>query len=73
MVVLKILDCLNTEETLRLIDDAGILKATMDIVLEKILFYLDFRAQGRLELDCILYSNEFGLLAESTNSKKILA
>ncbi len=68
----KILDCLNTEEALHLIDDAGFLKATMDIVLEKILFYLDFRAQGRLELDCILYSNEFGLLAESQNSRKIL-
>ena len=49
------------------------LKATMDIVLEKILFYLNFRAQGGLELDCILYSNEFGLLGESANSRRKLA
>lgn len=68
----KILGCLNTEEALHFIDEAGLLRPTMDIVLEKILFYLDFRAQGKLELDCILYSNEFGLLAESANSKRKL-
>ena len=68
----KILECLNTEEALKLVDEAGLLKTTMDIALEKILFYLDFRAQGRLKLDCILYSNDFGLLAESTNAKNIL-
>ena len=69
----KILDCLNTEEALHLIDDAGFLQPTMDIILERILFYLDFRAQGKLQLDCVLYSNEFGLLAESPNSKRILS
>ena len=68
----EILDCLNPEGALHLIADAGLLKDTMNIVLEKILFYLDFRAQGRLKLDCILYSNEFGLLAESSNAGKIL-
>ena len=64
----SILKCLNTEEALHLIDDSGLLQATMDIVLEKILFYLDFRAQGRLKFECILYSNEFGLLAKSTGA-----
>jgi len=68
----KILDCLNTEEALHIIEDAGLLKATMDIVLEKILFYLDFRAQGRIKIECMLYSNEFGLLAVSENAQKLL-
>lgn len=61
----QILECLNTEEALKLIDEAGILRKTMDIALEKILFYLDFRAGGKLKFNCILYSNDFGLLAES--------
>lgn len=68
----KILDCLNTEEALHIIEDVGLLKATMDIVLEKILFYLDFRAQGRIKIECMLYSNEFGLLAVSENAQKLL-
>jgi cobalt-precorrin-5B (C1)-methyltransferase len=69
-LVKKVFDCLNTEEALRLIDEAGLLKPTMDIVLERILFYLDFRAQGRIKIECILYSNEFGLLAMSEGMKE---
>ena len=69
----RILECLNTEEALHLIDDSGLLQATMDIALEKILFYLDFRAQGRLKFYCILYSNEFGLLAQSKDAKNVFA
>ena len=71
-LALKILECLNTEEALRLIDNVGLLADTMEIVLEKILFYLDFRAQGKIKIDCILYSNEFGLLAESKEAMEKL-
>ena len=68
----RILECMNTEEALSIIEKKGILNQTMEIVLERILFYLDFRAQGRLQTECILYSNEFGLLAESQNARQIL-
>ena len=68
----RILECLNTEEALHLIDAAGFLQKTMDIALEKIIFYLNFRAQSRIKTECILYSNEFGLLAESAEAKKML-
>ena len=68
----RILECMNTEEALSIIKKKGILNQTMEIVLERILFYLDFRAQGRLQTECILYSNEFGLLAESQNARQIL-
>jgi len=68
----SILNCLNTEEALRLIEKAGILKATMNIVLNRILFYLDFRAAGRIKNYCILYSNDFGILAESDGASDIL-
>ncbi|MBR1623344.1 MAG: cobalamin biosynthesis protein CbiD [Pseudobutyrivibrio sp.] len=68
----QILACLNTEEALHIIEYAGLLQSTMDIALEKILFYLDFRAQGKIKLECILYSNEFGLLAKSAGAMKML-
>lgn len=68
----RILDCLNTEEALGIVKEVGIIEKTMEIVLEKILFYLDFRAQGRIQVECILYSNKFGLLAQSKNAGHIL-
>ncbi len=73
MVLTKtVLDCLNTEEALHKIEESGLLKDTMNIVLEKILFYMNFRAQGRIKVECILYSNEFGLLAESKGARELL-
>lgn len=61
----RILACINTEEALHILDEAGLLQETMDIVLEKILFYLDFRSQGKIRTECVIYSNDFGILAES--------
>ena len=68
----EILACLNTEEALHLLDDKQLLQPTMDIVMERILFYLNFRAQKDMKIECILYSNEFGLLAESSGARKML-
>ena len=68
----KILGCTNTEEALRLVEEAGILKETMDIVLEKVLFYLNFRAQGKIQIECVIYSGDFGILAKSAGAKDLL-
>ena len=37
----------------------------MQNVLEKICYYLEKRAGGKLEIDCEIYVNEFGELAKS--------
>lgn len=68
----KVLNCLNTEEALNLIKEANLLKQTIDIVLEKILFYLNFRAGSKIKIECILYSNEFGILAQSHGALNML-
>lgn len=67
-----ILDCLNTEEALRLLDESNLLHETMEIVLEKVLFYLNFRSQSKIQIECILYSNEFGILAESSRASNMI-
>lgn len=33
--------------------------------MERICYYLDKRANGKMKIDCIMYSNEFGELAKS--------
>jgi len=71
-VARDILDCLNTEEALKIIESQGILKETMEIAMERILFYLDFRCQKALKIECILYSNDYGILAQSSGAAKIL-
>lgn len=70
--VLKILDCVVTDEALDIIDGAGRLEKVMDILLEKILFYLNKRAAGKIEVECIIYSNKLGELARSKGADKWL-
>lgn len=50
----------------------GLLKNTMDYIIERILFFLDKRAQGKLETGCILFCNEYGLLGKSSNALELL-
>lgn len=66
----RIMDSLTTEEALASLKESGRLYEVMDYAMERICFYLDKRAKGRLEIDCIMYSNEFGELAKSRKAEK---
>lgn len=61
----QVLDCVTTEEAIRILADSGKLQGVMETVAERICFYLEKRAKGKLQIDCILYANEFGELARS--------
>ena len=42
----------------------------MDHAMERILFYLEKRAQGKLAIECIMYANDFGALAKSKEAEE---
>lgn len=63
--VCRILDCVTTEEAVQILKDSGKLQPVMDAVVERICYYLTKRAGGKLQIDCILYANDFGELAKS--------
>lgn len=65
----RILECVNTEEAIRILDESGRRQTVMDYAMERICYYLDKRAKGRLKLDCILYAKEFGELSKSKEAE----
>ena len=69
---LKILDCVMTDEAIRLIDEEGKKEEVMQNLMEKIMFFLRKRAADRLEIECIVYSSKYGELAQSKGAKKWL-
>ena len=71
-VCLKVLDCVMTDEAIRLIDETGKKDAVMKRLMDKIMFFLRKRACGRLEIECILYSSKYGELAKSEGADKWL-
>lgn len=82
--VRAILEAATTEEGVRLIEQEGKRDEAMAYVMERIMFFLEKRAQGKtqenakknskakMEIGCIMYSNDFGLLAQSENAEAIL-
>lgn len=70
--LLKILDCVTTEEALGIIDKNGKLYSVMLRILDKIMFYLEKRCCGEIPIECILYSNSYGELAKSDGAEKLL-
>lgn len=66
----QISDCAVTEEAVRILEDSGKLPEIMEMTAERVCFYLERRAEGRIQADCILYANEFGELAKSKGAAK---
>ncbi|MCM1136449.1 MAG: cobalt-precorrin-5B (C(1))-methyltransferase CbiD [Clostridium sp.] len=74
----KILDCGTTEEAVGILARTGKLSQVMEYAAERICFYLEKRAGGRLSIDCILYAklyadlraDEFVELARSKGAEK---
>ena len=58
----KILECVTTDEMLRVINEAGLLKKTMVAVEEKIDFYLKNRVRDKCVIGAIVFSEEYGTL-----------
>lgn len=69
-----ILNCRVTEEALGIIqaESPALLRKSMESMMDRILYYLRKRAGAELPVECILYSNEFGLLAASPGAMDML-
>lgn len=69
-----ILNCRVTEEALGIIqaESPALLRTSMESVMDRVLYYLRKRAGEELPVECILYSNEFGLLAASPGAMDML-
>ena len=70
--VSSILDALNTTEAFEMIKNEGKEASFSEEMMKKIAFYLEKRTAGRLEIQCIVFSNEEGLLGETEGARALL-
>lgn len=79
-LLLDIMESVTTEDAISKIlaydsnldSDKRIFEKTMKYLVEKIHFYLNKRAAGRMQVECILYSNDYGELARSEKAIDLL-
>lgn len=70
-VMSKIYDCVTTESACNILQNAGILEETMNVVMQKSMMHLKKRANN-MQIECIMFSNEHGFLAASDFAKDIV-
>ena len=70
LLVQKILDCVTTEEAIPFLVKSGKLQQVMEQTVERICYYTENRAGGKMKTDCILFSNEYGELAKSKGAEE---
>lgn len=70
--VKRILGSLTTEEALEQIQDLSLRKAVIQDIMEHITFYLDKRSAGRIQVECLVYSNELGELGHTAGAKALI-
>ena len=68
----ELLQCVACDDALRIIMDAGCFEKTMAGLNEGILFHLRHRAGEDMEVGTILFSKEYGLLAQSDNAMELI-
>lgn len=67
---LRILDTLTTDEALDIIDEKGLLQEVIEIICDKISFYLNHRCYGKIKTDAMIFSNSRGYLGETKGFKE---
>ncbi len=68
----RLMTAITTEEALEYIGEKGLLEDTMELILERMLYYLDKRAYDKLKLGVITFSNQLGLLGKTKGVEELL-
>ncbi len=68
----QILDCVSTEEALGIYLREGIEKDCFKVIMRKINFYVNKRGGEDIDIQFIVYTNEYGLIGKSDRAEEFL-
>lgn len=71
-LLLDILECVNTEEAFNLIINAGIEKEVGQVLSDSVEEKLNRRAVGEMRVECMVYTNEHGLIGQTKGALKLM-
>ncbi|MCR4738796.1 MAG: cobalt-precorrin-5B (C(1))-methyltransferase CbiD [Lachnospiraceae bacterium] len=69
----EILGCVSTEEATEIYLKAGIEKKCFEHILERTVYYLGKRGNGRLDIQCIIFTGKYGILGQTVYAEEYLA
>lgn len=69
---MRILETPTTDAALDILAEENIMKQTMDVLMEKIAFYLNHRCYGAIETEALVFSNDRGYLGETAGFREMV-
>lgn len=69
----NILSCNTTDDALSVLAQTPYFRKTMDILLEKIIYHLRHRTRQEIQIEVILFSNVYGILAQSEKVDELIS
>jgi cobalt-precorrin-5B (C1)-methyltransferase len=70
--IVRISECINTEEMLKILDEKGLKQAVMKSICARITEHLNFRSDFRCRLGAMLFSENYGFVGQTENAEYIL-
>ncbi len=70
-ILMKITECVTTDEALALLRESGCMEKTMEIIAERILYYTSRRAA--VDTGCIVFSNKYGIICKTENADRLIS
>lgn len=71
-LAVKILSCVSTDAAMEVARQYGYDKPMAEVIFEKIVANLNRRAEGKLQIECLLFSNEYGVLGATAGAEEML-
>ncbi|GFI62582.1 cobalt-precorrin-5B C(1)-methyltransferase [Clostridiales bacterium] len=71
-ILKSIAKCKTTEAAIDILHEEDILEPTMELIMNKADYYINKRAQNKIEIGLIMFSNENGVLGKTNSALKIL-
>ena len=68
----RILGCISTDDALEVLDEKGLMKQTLEILIPKIEFHMNHRVKGDIKVAAITFSSEFGILGQTPGAEELL-
>ena len=70
--VLKILDCISTDDALDVIDSVGLIPKVSELLMKKIEFHMNHRTGGSIRTSAVVFSSVYGLLGKTALADSML-
>ncbi|MDO4301179.1 MAG: cobalt-precorrin-5B (C(1))-methyltransferase CbiD [Clostridia bacterium] len=66
-LIRNLLDCITTDDAVKLLKEAGICDKVMKKIIERASFYINNRVNNEIETGILMFSNVYGILGASNN------